>query len=103
MSVHDRADIIPLIHSMAKKQFRRPTPTAPTPLEEARDELFQHIMSCGVIGANPEDQTTWFDDTIRYFGERFPELRPQELAQLRELGLRFAQPPKAVAATASVA
>lgn len=88
---------------MAKKQFRRPMPSAPTPLEEARDELFQHIMSCGVIGANPEDQGTWFDDTMRYFGERFPELKPQELQQLRELGLRFAQPPKAAVAAASVA
>ncbi len=87
---------------MAKKQFRRPTPTAQTPLDEARDELFQHIMSCGVIGAAPEDQVTWFDDTMRYFGERFPELKPAELQQLRELGTRFAQPPKAAAVAASV-
>lgn len=88
---------------MAKKLSRRPMMAAPTPLEEARDELFQHIMSCGVIGADPDDQTAWFDDTMRYFGERFPELRPTELQQLRELGMRFAQPPKAAQAAASVA
>jgi hypothetical protein len=88
---------------MAKKQFRRQTPSAPSPLDEARDELFQHIMSCGVIGAEPDDQASWFDETMRYFGERFPELKAQDLQQLRELGTRFAQPPKAAVAAASVA
>lgn len=76
---------------------------APTPLEEARDELFQQIISCGVIGAGPEDQSAWFDDSMRYFSERYPELRPQEITQLRELGLRFAQPPKSALVASSVA
>ena len=65
-----------------------------SPIDEARDELFQHIMKCGVIGAAPEDQKEWFDATMTYFAERFPELNQLELTQLRTLGERFAQPPK---------
>ena len=74
---------------------RRPTTSAPTPFEQARDELFQHIMRCGVVGAAPEHQTEWFDDTIGYLSERYPELNKAELTELRTLGSRFAQPPKA--------
>lgn len=80
------------------KQIRnnRPSrPAAPTPFEEARDEMFQHIMQCGVVGSEREDQTTWFDETMRYLEERYHELSETELKQLRTLGERFAQPPKA--------
>ena len=66
----------------------------PTPFEEARDELFQHVMQCGVIGADPEHQGEWFDQTMAYFTDRFPELTPAQLKELRTLGERFAQPPK---------
>ncbi|MCU0633987.1 MAG: plasmid recombination protein [Gemmatimonadaceae bacterium] len=66
----------------------------PTPFTEARDEFFQHIMQCGVIGADPSDQKEWFDATMKYLEERFPELRDSELRDLRSLGERFAQPPK---------
>jgi hypothetical protein len=83
---------------MAKPKTRRPNATVATPFEEARDEMFQHIMSCGVIGSAPEDQVTWFSDTIRYMSERFPELSEGDLATLRQLGERFAQPPKAASA-----
>jgi hypothetical protein len=72
----------------------RPAAT-PTPFEEARDEMFQHIMQCGVVGAQLEDQTSWFDETTRYLQERYPELSETEIKQLRTLGERFAQPPKA--------
>lgn len=68
---------------------------APTPFEEARDELFQHIMQCGVVGAEPEDQTVWFNETMSYLEQRYPELGESERTQLRTLGERFAQPPKA--------
>ena len=68
---------------------------APTPFEEARDELFQHIMQCGVVGAEPEDQAAWFNETMGYLEQRYPELGESERAQLRTLGERFAQPPKA--------
>ena len=81
---------------MAKQKARRRREVAePTPFEQARDELFQHVMRCGVIGADPEHQVEWFDDTLRYLGERYHELSETELKDLRTLGERFAVPPKA--------
>ena len=68
---------------------------APTPFEEARDELFQHIMRCGVVGAEPAHVADWFSETMGYMAERFPELSEAQVAELRTLGERFAQPPKA--------
>lgn len=89
---------------MAKRQVRRPREVAvPTPFEEARDEMFQHIMQCGVIGCEPEDQAQWFDDTMRYLAERFSELTQKELGQIRLLGERFVQPPKATPAPVATA
>lgn len=85
---------------MAKKQntskYKAPpsTPAYKAPFDEARDELFQHVMRCDVIGAAPEHQQEWFDATMAYFGERYPELNKLQLAQLRTLGERFAQPLK---------
>jgi hypothetical protein len=78
-----------------KNRFRKETVRATTPFAEARDELFQQIMRCGVIGSAPEDQKDWFDNTIDYLAERYHELTPSEVAELRVLGERFAQPPKA--------
>ena len=81
---------------MAKQKSRRRREVAePTPFEQARDELFQHVMRCGVIGAEPEHQVEWFDETMRYLGERYHELSESELKDLRTLGERFAAPPKA--------
>ena len=84
---------------MAKSQKnpRRYTasPSAPSPFDEARDELFQHIMRCGVVGADQEHVDEWFTETIKYLTERFPELSEQQMTELKTLGLRFAQPPKA--------
>jgi hypothetical protein len=89
---------------MAKRQVRRPREAAqPTPFEEARDEMFQHIMQCGVIGCEPEDQAQWFDDTMRYLADRFSELTEKDLGQLRVLGERFVQPPKATSAQVATA
>src|SRR5687767_15176001 len=80
---------------MAKQKNRRSsTPAGPTPFEESRDELFQHIIRCGVIGAEPEHVEEWFEETMRYLAERYPELSADELRELRLLGSRFAQPPK---------
>jgi len=80
---------------MAKPKSKRTGPSGPTPFEEARDELFQHIMTCGVTGADEAHQHEWFDETLKYFAERYPELGEQHLKDLRKLGERFAQPPKA--------
>ena len=78
-----------------KTRFRKQPVRAATPFDQARDELFQQIMRCGVIGSASEDQTDWFDNTMQYLAERYYELAPSELEQLRVLGERFAQPPKA--------
>lgn len=79
---------------MAKQKNRSKTPTLPTPFEEARDELFQHIMRCGVVESAPEDQGEWFNATMQYMTDRFPELSGDQISELRKLGERFAQPPK---------
>jgi hypothetical protein len=81
---------------MAKQKARRRREVAePTVFEQARDEMFQHVMRCGVIGAEPMHQVEWFDETMRYLGERYHELSDSELKDLRTLGERFAGPPKA--------
>ena len=73
--------------------------TPATPFEQARDELFQQIMRCEVIGAEPEHRTEWFTETMAYFAERYPELKPADVNDLRQLGERFVQPPKATVMT----
>jgi len=84
-----------LMNTTTKTRFRKEPVRAATPFDQARDELFQQIMRCGVIGSAPEDQKDWFDNTMQYLTERYYELAPSELHQLRVLGERFAQPPKA--------
>jgi hypothetical protein len=80
---------------MAKnKNYRRKEVAEPTPFEQARDELFQHIIRCGVLQAAPEHQSEWFDDTMAYLEERYPELSASQISELKTLGLRFCQPPK---------
>jgi hypothetical protein len=68
---------------------------------QARDELFSHILRCGVIEALPEHQKDWFDDTLGYIAERYEDLNEQELSQLRTLGERYCQPIRRVDAAAS--
>lgn len=77
-----------------KNRFRKEPVRAATPFEEARDELFQQIMRCGVVDSAPEDQRDWFDNTMDYLAERYHELAPSEVDELRVLGERFAQPLK---------
>jgi hypothetical protein len=81
--------------NLTKKNRQRRVVTPPTPFEQARDELFQQIMRCEVIGAVPEHQAEWFTETITYFANRYPELKPADVNELRKLGERFVQPPKA--------
>ncbi len=88
---------------MAKK--REPRKTAiPTAFEQARDELFSHILRCGVLEAAPEHQKEWFDDTMLYLADRYVDLEEQDLEQLRTLGERYCRPvvarPAAVGAEA---
>ncbi len=63
---------------------------------QARDELFSHILRCGVIEALPEHQKDWFDDTMGYVADRYEDLSEEELAALRVLGERYCQPVRRV-------
>jgi hypothetical protein len=63
---------------------------------QARDELFSHILRCGVIDALPEHQKDWFDDTMGYVADRYEDLSDEELSQLRVLGERYCQPVRRV-------
>ena len=88
---------------MGKKHVSRPSASASAPpFDDARDELFQHIMTCGVIGADATHQSEWFEDTLRYLADRYHELSATDLKQLRVLGERFVQPPKSKVATEEV-
>lgn len=75
-------------------KFRKQAPRIASALDTARDELFQHIMKCGVIDSDPAHQHEWFDNTIDYLRDRYHELSEAELGELRTLGERFAQPAK---------
>ena len=77
---------------MAKSKSPKRTPPAPKPFEQARDELFSHILRCGVLEALPEHQKEWFDDTMQYLAERYNDLGEEELTQVRTLGERYCQP-----------
>lgn len=84
-----------------KKTTPRRVAAEPTPFEQARDELFQHIIRCEVVGSSPEHQKEWFDETIAYMADRYHELTPVELADLRTLGERFAKPAKSAQAVSA--
>ena len=75
---------------MHKKNLRQ-EPEAVS-FAQARDELFSHILRCGVIDALPEHQKDWLDDTMLYLADRYEDLSENELSQLRVLGERFCQP-----------
>ena len=78
---------------MAKAKPRRPMPSStPRLIDQAREELFSHILRCGVLEALPEHQKEWFDDTMLYLAERYQDLSEEELGQLRVLGERYCQP-----------
>src|SRR5947208_1766814 len=77
---------------MTKKRSEPRKLSTPTPFEQARDELFSHILRCGVLEATPEHQKEWFDDTLLYLAERYDALDEQQLAELRVLGERYCRP-----------
>jgi hypothetical protein len=87
---------------MAKKQKARKQ-YIPTTFEQARDELFSHILRCGVLEAAEEHRKEWFDDTMEYLAERYEALTAAEVRDLRTLGERYCRPvvprPEAVGAT----
>jgi hypothetical protein len=74
-----------------KKKVNRTT-VGPTSFDQARDELFSHILRCGVIEADLEQQKAWLDDTMQYIVERYNDLDEEQVNQIRLLGDRFCQP-----------
>ena len=90
---------------MSKRSNRRKV-VVPTAFELARDELFSHILRCGVLEAAEEHRKDWFDDTMAYLGERYEELTPVQIRELRTLGERYCQPvvarPESVATAGAV-
>jgi len=78
---------------MAKKR-KEPRKLAPpaSASDQARDELFSHILRCGVLEATPEHQKEWFDDTMLYLADRYEDLTEDDLTRLRTLGERYCQP-----------
>jgi hypothetical protein len=77
---------------MSKNRPSQPKTENPSTLDRARDELYSHILRCGVLQAQPEHQNDWFDDTIEYMAERYPALNEEGLVELRRLGERYCQP-----------
>jgi hypothetical protein len=55
------------------KKKTRPDPEA-VAFAQARDEMFSHVLRCGVIDALPEHQKDWFDDTMLYLADRYEDL-----------------------------
>jgi hypothetical protein len=83
---------------MAKKRSEPRKFATPSSFEQARDELFSHILRCGVLEANTEHQKEWFDDTMLYLADRYQDLTETELGDLRVLGERYCRPVVARAA-----
>jgi isopenicillin N synthase-like dioxygenase len=77
-----------LTRKRSEKRIRK----APSAVDRARDELFSAIRQCGVMDAWDEDRETWMTETVTFMAERYPELSPAELKQLRLTGLRFCRP-----------
>ena len=77
-----------------KKRIR--SAPAAASFAQARDELFSHILRCGVIEALTEHQKDWFDDTMGYIADRYEDLSEEELSQVRLLGERYCQPVRRV-------
>ena len=77
---------------MAKKRSETRKISTPTTFEQARDELFSHILRCGVLEAAPEHQKEWFDDTMLYLADRYETLDEAQLGELRVLGERYCRP-----------
>ena len=77
---------------MSKGKPPKPKAAPSRLFDQARDELFSHILRCGVLEAAASDQKEWFDDTMEYLGERYEGLNEREIDALRQLGERYCQP-----------
>ena len=74
---------------MTKKPAQR---SKASTFDQARDELFSHILRCGVLEAELEHQQDWLNDTMQYLADRYIDLSDEDLAGVRTLGERYCQP-----------
>ena len=77
---------------MTDKRPPQQAGSAPNLFDQARDELFGHILRCGVLEASVEHQKEWFDDTMDYMAERYDRLSDEDLVGLRRLGEQYCRP-----------
>ena len=57
--------------------------------DEARDELFSHLLKSRVSEAEPAQQRAWLADTLAYLRLRYRTLPDARLRHLEEAGERF--------------
>ena len=77
---------------MLQAKPRKRPETPPSGLEQARDELFSHILRCGVLEASEEHQKDWLNDTMEYLADRYDTLTDDELSDVRRLGEQYCRP-----------
>jgi hypothetical protein len=71
-----------------KHQSKRPD-QASRLYEEARDELFSHLLKSRIADAEPERQRVWVTDTLDYLRLRYPALPESRLEHLTQAAERF--------------
>lgn len=71
-----------------RHQARR-TDQAARLYEEARDELFSHLLKSRVADAEPARRRAWLADTLAYLQLRYPRLPATRLRHLEEAAERF--------------
>jgi hypothetical protein len=57
--------------------------------EEARDELFSHLLKSRIAEAEPARRHAWLADTLAYLQLRYPQLPGVRLQHLEEAAERF--------------
>lgn len=77
---------------MASRNPGNRTETPPSVFEQARDELFSHILRCGVLEASIDHQKEWFNDTMDYLSDRYGTLSDNDLNRVRRLGEQYCRP-----------
>jgi hypothetical protein len=79
---------------MGKRKPKHKVEDNSSPFEKARDELLSHIIHCGVLQAEAQQQKDWFDDTMEYMAERYATLSDEQLTSIRTVGEQYCRPVK---------
>ena len=90
-------------HSASMMRYNRLRDIGLTEDQIANNLIFtgQKVGDLMTVAMRGEDAKEWFDNTMAYLTDRYPELSPEKLHELRTLGERFAQPPKRQTTTAA--